>query len=74
MRAITYLQRALLMHDLQMLKANEWESCFNHVLFPLLEQLAEPFEGKDYAGVEETRMRAATLLSKVDFFNQLPRV
>lgn len=65
MSAVTYLQRALLMHDLQKLRANEWESCFNNVLFPLLAKLAKPFQGKDYAGVEETRMRAATLLSKV---------
>jgi brefeldin A-resistance guanine nucleotide exchange factor 1 len=55
------------MHDLQKLRANEWESCFNHVLFPLLGKLAEPGQGKDYQGLEETRTRAATLLSKVRF-------
>ena len=31
-QALTYLQRALLMHDLQTLSAAEWESCFNKVL------------------------------------------
>lgn len=53
------------MHDLQKLSADEWESCFNNVLFPLLEKLSEPIPVKDHDGVEETRMRAATLLSKV---------
>uniref|UniRef100_A0A9J8CAP2 Golgi-specific brefeldin A-resistance guanine nucleotide exchange factor 1 n=1 Tax=Cyprinus carpio carpio TaxID=630221 RepID=A0A9J8CAP2_CYPCA len=31
MQALTYLQRALLVHDLQTLDAVEWESCFNKV-------------------------------------------
>lgn len=31
MQALTYLQRALLVHDLQSLDALEWESCFNKV-------------------------------------------
>lgn len=31
MQALTYLQRALLVHDLQTLDAIEWESCFNKV-------------------------------------------
>lgn len=31
MQALTYLQRALLVHDLQKLDALEWESCFNKV-------------------------------------------
>ncbi len=65
MSAITYLQKTLLAQDLRMLKASEWESCFSHVLFPLLEQLAGPLETNFYLGIEETRMRAAMLLSKV---------
>lgn len=65
MNAITYLQRALLVHDLQALTADEWSSCFNKVLFPLMDKLLEPLNDKDHAGMEETRMRAATLLSKV---------
>lgn len=32
MQALTYLQRALLVHDLQTLDAMEWESCFNKVM------------------------------------------
>lgn len=31
-QALTYLQRALLVHDLQTLSAAEWESCFNKVI------------------------------------------
>lgn len=65
MSAITYLQRALLVHDLQTLNGDEWESCFNKVLFPLMSKLLEPMPDNDLNGIEETRIRAATLLSKV---------
>ncbi|XP_030628430.1 Golgi-specific brefeldin A-resistance guanine nucleotide exchange factor 1 isoform X3 [Chanos chanos] len=65
MQALTYLQRALLVHDLQTLEAVEWESCFNKVLFPLLTKLLENISPADVGGMEETRMRACTLLSKV---------
>ncbi|XP_039609053.1 Golgi-specific brefeldin A-resistance guanine nucleotide exchange factor 1 isoform X2 [Polypterus senegalus] len=65
MQALTYLQRALLVHDLQTLDALEWESCFNKVLFPLLTKLLENISPADIGGMEETRMRACTLLSKV---------
>ncbi|KAM4600045.1 Golgi-specific brefeldin A-resistance guanine nucleotide exchange factor 1 isoform 1-T1 [Fundulus diaphanus] len=65
MQALTYLQRALLVHDLQALDAAEWESCFNKVLFPLLTKLLENISPADVGGMEETRMRACTLLSKV---------
>lgn len=131
MQALTYLQRALLVHDLQKLDALEWESCFNkvglssslkahilktgrtgqpekplmsvlslhpafpsalclsipapgflgvrlptdllgtrwlftyQVLFPLLTKLLENISPADVGGMEETRMRASTLLSKV---------
>lgn len=64
MSAISYLQRALLVHDLQMLTASEWEACFHRVLFPLLSHLLEQ-NNKDFLATEETRMRAATVLSKV---------
>uniref|UniRef100_A0A8C5WLS2 Golgi-specific brefeldin A-resistance guanine nucleotide exchange factor 1 n=1 Tax=Leptobrachium leishanense TaxID=445787 RepID=A0A8C5WLS2_9ANUR len=64
-QALTYLQRALLVHDLQTLDALEWESCFNKVLFPLLTKLLENISPADVGGMEETRMRASTLLSKV---------
>ncbi|XP_043535120.1 Golgi-specific brefeldin A-resistance guanine nucleotide exchange factor 1 isoform X11 [Chiloscyllium plagiosum] len=65
MQALTYLQRALLVHDLQTLDALEWESCFNKVLFPLLTKLLENISPADVGGMEETRMRASTLLCKV---------
>ena len=67
MAAITYLQRSLLVHDLQNLAAFEWESCFNTVLFPLLSKLLESDDrnGPDHGEWEETLMRASTVLSKV---------
>ncbi|XP_061819811.1 Golgi-specific brefeldin A-resistance guanine nucleotide exchange factor 1 isoform X3 [Nerophis lumbriciformis] len=72
MQALTYLQRALLVHDLQTLKATEWESCFNKVLFPLLTKLLDNISPADVGGMEETRMRACTLLSKVFLQHLLP--
>lgn len=71
MSAITYLQRALLVHDLQTLSGPEWEACFQRVLFPLLNYLLQPIS-KDYIAMEETRMRAATLLSKVFLHHLTP--
>ncbi|KAM4615448.1 Golgi-specific brefeldin A-resistance guanine nucleotide exchange factor 1 [Polymixia lowei] len=65
MQALNYLQRALLVHDLQTLDATEWESCFNKVLFPLLTKLLDNISPADVGGMEETRMRACALLSKV---------
>ncbi|KAL3876500.1 hypothetical protein ACJMK2_034342, partial [Sinanodonta woodiana] len=64
-QALTYLQRALLVHDLQTLSAAEWEACFNKILFPLLVKLLENLNEVEATGLEETRMRAATLLCKV---------
>ncbi|XP_052766160.1 Golgi-specific brefeldin A-resistance guanine nucleotide exchange factor 1-like isoform X2 [Mya arenaria] len=64
-QALTYLQRALLVHDLQTLCAVEWEACFNKILFPLLTKLMENINAEDPSGMEETRMRASTLLCKV---------
>ncbi|XP_053393405.1 Golgi-specific brefeldin A-resistance guanine nucleotide exchange factor 1-like isoform X2 [Mercenaria mercenaria] len=64
-QALTYLQRALLVHDLQTLSAVEWEACFNKILFPLLTKLLENINTQDPSGMEETRMRASTLLCKV---------
>ncbi|VEN56541.1 unnamed protein product, partial [Callosobruchus maculatus] len=72
MSAITYLQRALLVHDLQTLSGPEWEQCFQRVLFPLLGYLLQPIVPKDPAAMEETRMRAATLLSKVFLHHLTP--
>nr|XP_018903871.1 PREDICTED: Golgi-specific brefeldin A-resistance guanine nucleotide exchange factor 1 [Bemisia tabaci] len=66
MSAMTYLQRALLVHDLQALTADEWAACFNQVLFPLMTRLLIPPD------LDETRMRAATLLSKVFLHHLTP--
>ncbi|XP_043262335.1 Golgi-specific brefeldin A-resistance guanine nucleotide exchange factor 1 isoform X1 [Colletes gigas] len=63
--AITYLQSTLLAHDLTQLSAVEWSQCLEQVLFPLLAQLLGPIASNDPIGVEETRVRAAMLLSKV---------
>ncbi|RWS07642.1 golgi-specific brefeldin A-resistance guanine nucleotide exchange factor 1-like isoform X2 [Dinothrombium tinctorium] len=63
--ALTFLQRALLNHDLRILTAYQWESCFNKVLFPLLAKLLEPLNICDPIGMDETRMRATNLLCKV---------
>ncbi|KOC68764.1 Golgi-specific brefeldin A-resistance guanine nucleotide exchange factor 1 [Habropoda laboriosa] len=63
--AITYLQSTLLAHDLAELSAVEWSQCLEQVLFPLLAQLLGPIASNDPIGVEETRVRAAMLLSKV---------
>ncbi|XP_015172335.1 PREDICTED: Golgi-specific brefeldin A-resistance guanine nucleotide exchange factor 1 [Polistes dominula] len=63
--AITYLQSTLLAHDLAQLTAIEWSQCLEQVLFPLLAQLLGPIATNDPIGVEETRVRAAMLLSKV---------
>jgi len=68
MSAVTYLQRALLMHDLATLNGNEWESCFRSVLFPLMNKLLECGPEIDPSGLDETKMRSATLLSKVSSY------
>lgn len=65
MQALQYLQRALLVHELQTLSATEWEACFNKVLFPLLAKLLENIDPRNTIRMEETRMRASTLLCKV---------
>ncbi|KAB0793293.1 hypothetical protein PPYR_12913 [Photinus pyralis] len=72
MSAITYLQRALLVHDLQTLTGPEWEACFHRVLFPLLSLLLQPIGPSDAQFLEETRMRAATVLSKVFLHHLTP--
>lgn len=72
MSAITYLQRALLVHDLQTLTGPEWEACFHRVLFPLLAHLLSNIDPKDPLAMEETRMRAATVLSKVFLHHLTP--
>ncbi|CAB0044114.1 unnamed protein product [Trichogramma brassicae] len=64
--AITSLQSStLLAHDFSQLSAVEWSQCLEQVLFPLLAQLLGPVAPSDPLGLEETRVRAAMLLSKV---------
>ncbi|XP_034650282.1 Golgi-specific brefeldin A-resistance guanine nucleotide exchange factor 1 isoform X1 [Drosophila subobscura] len=61
-------QRALLVHDLQTLSGAEWCSCFVQVLFPLLNELLPESSASgqlDAALLEESRIRTATIMSKV---------
>ncbi|XP_058806216.1 Golgi-specific brefeldin A-resistance guanine nucleotide exchange factor 1-like [Phymastichus coffea] len=70
--AITSLQSTLLAHDLSQLSAVEWSQCLEQVLFPLLAQLLSPIAVNDPLAVEETRVRAAMLLSKVFLHHLTP--
>lgn len=70
--AITDLQSTLLAQDLARLSAIEWSQCLEEVLFPLLAQLLGPIASNDPVGVEETRVRAAMLLSKVFLHHLTP--
>ena len=64
--AFGYLQRSILLADLHILSAAEWESVFNKVLFPLLLQLLETSNIKDHIyGIEETRIRVSQLLCRM---------
>ena len=64
--AFGYLQRSILLADLHILSAVEWESVFNKVLFPLLLQLLETSNIKDHIyGIEETRIRVSQLLCRM---------
>uniref|UniRef100_A0A1L8DVZ9 Putative guanine nucleotide exchange factor n=1 Tax=Nyssomyia neivai TaxID=330878 RepID=A0A1L8DVZ9_9DIPT len=73
--AITCLQRALLVHDLQTLSGPEWAGCFKQVLFPLLSDLlAECVAPSDPSLLEESRMRTATIMSKVFLHHLTPLI
>uniref|UniRef100_A0A1B0CTH7 Putative golgi-specific brefeldin a-resistance guanine nucleotide exchange factor 1-like isoform x2 n=1 Tax=Lutzomyia longipalpis TaxID=7200 RepID=A0A1B0CTH7_LUTLO len=73
--AITCLQRALLVHDLQTLSGPEWAGCFKQVLFPLLSDLlAEAPAPNDPSLLEESRMRTATIMSKVFLHHLTPLI
>ena len=65
MSAVTYLQRALLMHDLATLNGDEWEACFRKVLFPLMNKLLECATDIDPSGLDETK----TTVTKLDLLN-----
>jgi len=68
-QALTLLQRSLLVPDLQVLQPGQWEFCFLRVLFPMLRKLLEPPTvgpgSMTVSGREETKLRAAMMLSKV---------
>jgi brefeldin A-resistance guanine nucleotide exchange factor 1 len=73
--AITCLQRALLMHDLQTLTGPEWASCFRQVLFPLMTFLLNETQennGTDLGLIEESRTRISTIMSKVFLHHLTP--
>lgn len=53
-------------NDLASAEHKEWTAIFTEVLFPLITQLLKPeVYQSDPLGMSETRVRAATLLSKV---------
>lgn len=73
--AVTCLQRALLVHDLQTLSGPEWSSCFKQVLFPLLTELLQESDSHhDPNLIEESRMRTATIMSKVFLHHLTPLI
>ncbi|XP_055312921.1 Golgi-specific brefeldin A-resistance guanine nucleotide exchange factor 1 isoform X3 [Sitodiplosis mosellana] len=74
--AVTWLQRSLLVHDLHTLTGPEWESCFKQVLFPLLYDLLTEVPTVNITGnvLEESRMRTATIMSKVFLHHLTPLI
>ncbi|XP_061399986.1 Golgi-specific brefeldin A-resistance guanine nucleotide exchange factor 1 [Musca vetustissima] len=70
-------QRALLVHDLQTLSGTEWASCFQQVLFPLLNELlpdSAAVAHLDQVLLEESRIRTATIMSKVFLHHLTPLI
>lgn len=70
-------QRALLVHDLQTLSGAEWATCFKEVLFPLLNELlpeSNSIYGIDGVLLEESRIRIATIMSKVFLHHLTPLI
>ncbi|VDM44784.1 unnamed protein product [Toxocara canis] len=64
-QALNYLVRSFLIADMQTMSATEWENCFGDVLFPLVQKLLENLSPMDPIGMEETRVRAMQLISKI---------
>lgn len=65
-QALTLLQSSLMLPDLDQMSAAEWKMCLEKVLFPLLSALlVPPAKSASVAALEEIRVRANTLLSKV---------
>lgn len=50
---------------MQTMGASDWENCFGEVLFPLVQKLLENLSPMDPIGMEETRVRAMQLISKI---------
>ncbi|XP_050322826.1 Golgi-specific brefeldin A-resistance guanine nucleotide exchange factor 1 [Bactrocera neohumeralis] len=70
-------QRALLVHDLQTLSGAEWASCFQQVLFPLLNELLPESASVAHLEIvllEESRIRTATIMSKVFLHHLTPLI
>jgi len=64
--ALTYLQRALMLPELESEDPTEWICIFERILFPLLGKLLTPEVFQlDPHGMDETRMRASALLCKI---------
>ncbi|XP_041788554.1 Golgi-specific brefeldin A-resistance guanine nucleotide exchange factor 1 [Anopheles merus] len=74
--AITCLQRALLVQDLQTLTGLEWAGCFKQVLFPLLQELLQEKATSpvEVSLLEESRIRTATIMSKVFLHHLTPLI
>ncbi|KAH9882098.1 hypothetical protein J1614_001270 [Plenodomus biglobosus] len=65
-QAFSAMQRTLLSNSLASPDHAEWTAIFSEVLVPLITQLLKPeVYQSDPLGMSETRVRAATLLSKV---------
>ncbi|PBP20733.1 Sec7 domain-containing protein [Diplocarpon rosae] len=65
-QAFSSLQRALLSPELTQGEHDEWTAIFGEVLFPLILRLLKPeVYSSDPVGMSETRVQAATLLSKI---------
>lgn len=65
-QAFSSLQRSLLSPELTQGEHDEWTAIFGEVLFPLILRLLKPeVYSSDPVGMSETRVQAATLLSKI---------
>ena len=80
--SLTYLQKCLLSPQLTNISANIWYLCFEEILFPLVKNLIDlklssnpPNSPSklDSNLLEETRLRASALLSKI-FLQYLPKI
>eukprot|EP00049_Salpingoeca_infusionum_P015828 m.311478 g.311478 ORF g.311478 m.311478 type:complete len:1667 (+) comp15956_c0_seq1:541-5541(+) len=63
--ALTTLQRAFLLKDLELVGGEQWGSCLEQIMFPLLDQLLVDSTRYTPADLEELRLRSCNLLSKV---------